>query len=66
MSGGDRSRADRIRALLDEADRVRAESERVSSEIERALKQPFWPERRRSLRIPAPHSSDDTGNGDAA
>ena len=61
MSGMDRSRADHIRALLDEADRVRGESERVSGQIDRHMKQPFWPERRRSVRLPE-STPDDHGS----
>jgi hypothetical protein len=38
--------------LIDEIDRVRGESERVRGHADRAMKQPFWPERRRESRIP--------------
>jgi hypothetical protein len=51
MAGEDR-RSERIQALIDEVDRVRRESERLTSHAERSLKTPFWPERRRSHRLP--------------
>lgn len=65
MSGSDRSRAEQIRALIEEADRVRGESERMSRQVDRTMKQPFWPERRRTPRMPPP-GSPDTSSGDAA
>jgi hypothetical protein len=52
MASSDRSRSEQIRALIEEADRVRRESERVRSQLDRSMKQPFWPDRRRSPRIP--------------
>ena len=59
MAGEDRSRSERIRALIEESDRVRSESEEVSSQADRSMKRPFWPDRRRSVRIPGtPHPSD--------
>ena len=61
MAGEDR-RSDRIRALIEEVDRVRHESERVTSHLERSMKSPFWPERRRSPRIPPSDKPDGTGN----
>lgn len=64
MAGDDR-RSDRIRALIEEVDRVRRESERVTSHVERTLKRPFWPERRRSSRMPPPAEQPDR-NGEAA
>jgi len=51
MTGEDR-RSERIRALIDEVDRIRRESERLTNHAERAMKRPFWPERRRSVRVP--------------
>jgi hypothetical protein len=64
MSGQDRSRVEQLRALLEEIDRVRRESERVTSHLDRTLKQPFWPDRRRTPRIPSPGHSEE--NTDAA
>ena len=58
MSGEDRSSSDRIRALIEEVDRVRNESERVTGHLDRAMKRPFWPERRRSVRMPPSESHD--------
>jgi hypothetical protein len=57
MASEGRSRADQIRALIEEVDRIRSESERVRSHAERAMKQSFWPERRRNIRLPdsGPH-----------
>ena len=64
MSGSDRSRAEQIRALIEEVDRIRTESEQVRNQADRSMKYPFWPERRRSPRIPNPGgSSDDNTNG---
>jgi hypothetical protein len=60
MSGNDRSRPDNIRALLEEADRVLKECERVTNRLDRSMKQPFWPDRRRTPRFP----SDDYPDGD--
>jgi hypothetical protein len=63
MSGSDRSRAEQIRALIDEADRVRGESERIITEIDRGMKRPFWPERRRFPRISGSERPDGNGGG---
>ena len=54
MSGHDRTRAEQIRALIEEMDRVRNESERVRSQADRAMKHSFWPDRRRTPRMPSP------------
>ena len=59
MAGDDR--AERIRALIDEVDRVRHESEQVTSHLERSMKRPFWPERRRLPRVPRSEHPDGTG-----
>jgi hypothetical protein len=59
MSGSDRSRAEQIRALIEEMDRVRRESEQVRNHADRSMKYPFWPERRRLPRIPNPGGSSD-------
>jgi hypothetical protein len=64
MAGEERSRSEQIRALIEEVDRVRSESERMRSEADRSMKHPFWPERRRSPRIPS--SSDPSDRDDAA
>jgi hypothetical protein len=53
MSGEERSRSEQIRALIEEVDRVRSESERVITQVDRAMKRPFWPDRRRTVRDPA-------------
>ena len=53
MTGED-PRTDRIRALIDELDRVRRESERMTGHAEQSMKRPYWPDRRRSLRTPSP------------
>lgn len=59
MAGEDRSRSEQIRALIEESDRVRNESEQVRTQVDRSMKRPFWPDRRRSVRIPGePYSSD--------
>jgi hypothetical protein len=52
MPGQDRY--EQIRALIEEADRVRSESEKVTGYLDQSMKQPFWPERRRNSRVPAP------------
>ena len=57
MTGEDR-RSERIQALIDEVDRIRRESERLTNHAERTMKRPFWPERRRSLRIPTSDQLD--------
>jgi hypothetical protein len=44
--------SERIRDLIDEVDRVRNESERVRGHADRAMKEPFWPDRRREPRLP--------------
>jgi len=62
MPGEDRSRSEQIRALIEEVDRVRDESERMNTQIDRLMKQPFWPDRRRSVRLPDP--SDRQNRGD--
>lgn len=60
MAGEDR-RSERIRALIEEVDRVRHESEQVTSHLERSMKSPFWPDRRRSPRVPRSEQPDGTG-----
>jgi hypothetical protein len=62
MAGED-PRAERIRALIEEVERVRRESERMTSHAERSMKHPFWPDRRRSHRMPPPATEPD-GSGD--
>jgi hypothetical protein len=44
--------SERIRDLIEEVDRVRGESERMRGHADRAMKQQFWPERRREPRLP--------------
>ena len=53
MASEDRSQSEQIRALLDEVDRVRRESEHVTSSADRAMKRAFYPDRR-SQEIPLP------------
>jgi hypothetical protein len=65
MAGED-PRTDRIRALIEEVDRVRRESERMTSHAARSMKHPYWPERRRSLRMPPSSDSSDRNSEDAA
>lgn len=51
MSGSDRAHPDRIRALIEEVDRVCRESETVTSRIDESMKrEAFWPDRRKSHR----------------
>ena len=65
MAGHDRSRADQIRALIEEMDRVRDESQRVIDHIDRSMKHPFWPERRRMPRVPPPPDEHQGSGSDA-
>ena len=51
MASRERPWSEQIRDLIEEVDRVRGESERVRSHADRAMKEPFWPERRRMPRI---------------
>jgi hypothetical protein len=64
MAGEERSRSEQIRALIEEVDRVRSESERVNTQVDHAMKRPFWPDRRRSVRLP--DSPDRSDRDDAA
>jgi hypothetical protein len=60
-------RSEQIRALIEEVDRVRSESEGVINQADRARKSSFWPDRRRSLRIPSsPDRSDGSDSNEAA
>jgi hypothetical protein len=59
MSGEDRSQSEQIRALIEEVDRVRSESERMTSQVDRSMKNAFWPDRRRSVRLPDPAEPPD-------
>jgi hypothetical protein len=52
MASRDHRWSERIRDLIEEMDRVRGESERVRGHADRAMKNSFWPERRRSPRFP--------------
>jgi hypothetical protein len=51
MASRELSWSDRIRALIEEVDRVCGESERVRGHADRAMRHPFWPERRREPRF---------------
>ena len=62
MPVDDRNHPERIRALIEEVDRVQSESERVTDHLDRAMKRPFWPERRRSVRIPTSDSPNTRGD----
>jgi hypothetical protein len=66
MAVADRSRSEQIRALIEEADRIRRESEKVRSHVDRSMKQPFWPDRRRTVRVPSPDRDSDDSGDDAA
>jgi hypothetical protein len=61
----DDTRSDRIRALIEEVDRVRHESERMTSHLEHSMRNPFWPDRRRSPRVPRSEKPDGTGHDNA-
>ena len=52
MASRERSWSEQIRDLIEEVDRVRGESERVREAVDRAMKNPFWPDRRRAPRFP--------------
>ena len=58
MPSRERSWSEQIRDLIEEVDRVRGESERVRGHADRAMKEPFWPERRRVPRMPAADDAD--------
>jgi hypothetical protein len=57
MASRESAWSEQIRDLIEQVDRVRGESERVRRQADRAMKNPFWPERRRTPRYPP---SDDT------
>ena len=57
MASRERSWPERIRDLIEEVDRVRDESERMRGDADRAMKNTFWPERRRAPRF---SDSDDS------
>jgi hypothetical protein len=63
MHGRERS-PEQIRNLIEEVDRIRRETERVTSHVDLTMKRPFWPDRRKSVRVPLSEDPDD-GN-DAA
>ena len=65
MAGHERSRADQIRDLIEEMERVRSDSERITRHVDRSMKNPFWPDRRRSSRTP-PRLEQPDGDNDAA
>ena len=62
MSGPERSRTEQIRALIEEMDRVRHEAEQVRNQADRSMKHAFWPDRRRSSRMPDAGRSDDNNS----
>jgi hypothetical protein len=53
MASRDSAWSEQIRDLIEQVDRVRGESERVRRQADRAMKNPFWPERRRVPRLPS-------------
>ena len=55
MALRERSWSEQIRDLIEEVDRVRGESERLRSQVERS-REPFWPDRRRVPRFPESES----------
>jgi hypothetical protein len=58
MAGSDQPRSERIRAVIDEVDRVRREAESVAREVDQSLKQgAFWPDRRKVNRRSSPEHS---------
>src|SRR5438552_5057165 len=52
--------ADRVRELLEQIDARLRDAERLRSHVEERRESPFWPDRRRIGRIPAPNSEDDS------
>ena len=53
MAGSERQHPERIRALIEEVDRVFRETESVAHEVNHSMKRdPFWPERRKAVRVP--------------
>ena len=63
MGSQDRSRWDEIHDLIAESDRIRRESERVRNHVDSAMKQPFWPDRRRAPRGPWADEDPQSGGG---
>jgi hypothetical protein len=62
----DSPRPDRIRALIEEVDRLCHEAEHVLDDADQTMKrEAFWPERRKAHRPASGHGSDDDGS-DAA
>jgi hypothetical protein len=52
-------RDDRLRELLEEIDARLRDAERIRNHAEHSRATPFWPDRRRAARVPAPHSADE-------
>jgi len=59
MAPRERSWSERIRDLIEDADRVRGESERTRGHADQAMKHPFWPERRREPRFSSADTPDE-------
>ena len=57
MPSRDQSWSERMRDLIEQADRARSESERMRGDAERAMKDKFWPDRRREPRFPTSDES---------
>ena len=64
MSTREPSWSERIRDLIEQVDRVRDESERVRGHAERTMKHPFWPDRRRTPRVPTGDDTHEHHRGD--
>jgi len=55
-------RDDRVRELLDQIDARLRDAERLRNHAEHRRGTPFWPERRRSGRVPVPQQPSDEPN----
>jgi hypothetical protein len=62
MASRERSWSERIRDLIEDADRARDESERMRGHADHAMKHPFWPERRREPRFSPGDAPDERRN----
>ena len=65
MASRDHRWSEQIHDLIEEMDRVRGESERMRGHADRAMKSSFWPERRRSPRLPPRDESHTEHHNDA-
>ena len=63
----ERPSPERIRALIEEADRVRRETESIADVADHAMKQgKFWPDRRKACRFPRSESGRGADDDDGA